>query len=367
MLRKDKLEGFGVFTHELLSRITSQHPEHEFMFLFDRPFDERFIYSDNVHPYVLYPPASHPLLLKFWYQYRLRWFIDNQKPDVLISPDGGIPLQTGIKTLSVIHDLNFEHFPEDLPEGVGNYYRNYYRQIARRATRLVTVSEFSKKDIVDTYEIDPDKIDVVYNAVGDKFMPLGEAEAKKVREEFSGSQPYFLFVGSIHQRKNLPKMMEAFTRFRITSSTPFKFIIAGAKRWWNSEMENAYATSPYKNDIVFIGRIDDEKLPKITGAAFTLLFASRFEGFGIPIVEAMKCGVPVITSDTSSMPEVAGGAAMLVNPEDVEGICAAMNKIVQDEKLRINISSLGKERAKSFSWDNSARSLWSSIKKTVSH
>ena len=367
MLRKDKLEGFGVFTHEILSRMVKSHPEHEFLFLFDRKYDARFIYSKNVKAFVLLPPASHPRLLVFWYQYRLKWFLKKHKPDLLVSPDGGIPLDTSTPALSVIHDLNFEHFPGDLPIGVRNYYQYYYSRIAQIAKRLISVSEFSKEDIQKRYGVPSEKIDVVYNGVGAQFAPLTNEEISETRVRFSSSLPYFLFVGSIHQRKNLPNMMSAFTRFRSATGREMKFVVAGAKRWWNEEMENAYESSEFKKDILFIGRVNDNELPKITGAAFALLFASRFEGFGIPIVEAMKCGVPVITSKSSSMPEVAGGAAILVDPDSVDEIYNAMKLISDDESLRTDLSQRGKERAKAFSWDHSAQLFWNSIEKTVSH
>jgi glycosyltransferase involved in cell wall biosynthesis len=132
-------------------------------------------------------------------------------------------------------------------------------------------------------------------------------------------------------------------------------------------MEVAYGQSEYKKDILFIGRVNDGDLPKLTGSAFALLFASRFEGFGIPIIEAMKCGVPVITSNTSSMPEVAGNAGLLVDPDSIDSICEAMKRISADEKLRADFSTRGIERAMAFSWDNSAQLFWKSIEKTVSH
>ena len=366
MLRKEKLEGFGVFTHEILSRLVKAHPEHEFLFLFDRKYDDTFLYAENVKPYILFPRASHPRLLVFWYQFLLRRFLKRHKPHLLISPDGGIPLKTNVKTLSVIHDLNFEHFPEDLPKGVRDYYRFYYRRISTLATRLITVSEYSKGDLQKTYGVNPDKIDVVYNGVGKQFRVLDENEKAKVRAEYSSSMPYFLFVGSIHRRKNLPNMMKAFTEFRKSGGAEMKFIIAGAKRWWNDEMEDAYQQSPFRSDIILTGRIDNSELPSLTGAAFALLFASRFEGFGIPIIEAMKCGVPVITATNSSMPEVAGDAALLVDADSVTEIAGALKKLVQDDALRNDLSMKGIKRAEKFSWDESAALFWKSIEKTVS-
>jgi glycosyltransferase involved in cell wall biosynthesis len=161
-------------------------------------------------------------------------------------------------------------------------------------------------------------------------------------------------------------MMKAFTEFRKSNATEMKFIIAGARRWWNDEIEDAYKNSEYRNDIVFTGRIDNSELPALTGAAFALLFASRFEGFGIPIIEAMKCGVPVITSTNSSMPEVAGDAGILVDADSVSSIAGAMKKVTEDDSLRKDLSLKGIKRAEKFSWDQSAAMFWKSIEKTVS-
>jgi glycosyltransferase involved in cell wall biosynthesis len=366
MLRKEKLEGFGVFTHEILSRMVKAHPEHEFLFLFDRKFDDTFIYADNVKPFILFPRASHPKLLVFWYQFLLRRFLKKHKPDLLVSPDGGIPLKTDVKTLSVIHDLNFEHYPEDLPPKIRDYYQFYYRRISELATRLVTVSEYSKNDLVKIYGAEQNKIDVVHNGVGAKFSVMSESAKAEIMNKYSASKPYFLFVGSIHRRKNLPNMMKAFTEFRKSTSSEIKFIIAGAKRWWNEEMEDAYMNSEFRNDIIFTGRIDNSELPALTGAAFALLFVSRFEGFGIPIIEAMKCGVPVITATNSSMPEVAGDAALLVDADSVSSIASAMKRIAEDDPLRKQLSLKGIKRAEKFSWNESAAMFWKSIEKTVS-
>ena len=357
MLRKDKLEGFGVFTHELLSRMVRQHPGHEFQFLFDRPYDAEFLYEKNVRPFILGPPARHPLLLAYWYQVRLNSFLKRHRPDVLVSPDGGIPLPSPVPTVAIIHDLNFEHFPADMPFFTRWYYRRYYKQIAHRSTRLVTVSEFSKSDLSKTYAVDPEKIDVVYNGVGNQFQPLPLQEMEAVRKQYASGSPYFLFVGSIHKRKNLPNMIRAFSLFRKETSSQTRFIIAGARRWWDEEMDKALAESAVRSDILFPGRIPDDELPRLTASAEALIFASRFEGFGIPIIEAMKCGVPVITSNVSSMPEIAGTAGVLVNPESVDEIASAMKKIHLDGPYREELIQKGLERSKTFNWDVSAEKL----------
>jgi glycosyltransferase involved in cell wall biosynthesis len=310
-LLKNKMEGIGYFTHETFSRITRNHPEHRFTFIFDRPFDGSFIFSKNITPVVVSPPARHPLLWYIWHEWSLPPVLNKLKPDVLISTDGYLTLSTKTKSLAVIHDLNFEAYPQDLPFFNRFYYRHYFPKFARKANRIAAVSDYTRKDIVNRYRIDENKIDVVYNGVNTEFRPLTDTEIKSTREKFSQGQPYFLFVGAIHQRKNIANLLRAFEQFKTAVDSPIKLLLTGKKRWWTDEMEKVYTSMRFKDDVIFTGRLEEKNLVLVTGAAFASVYVSTFEGFGIPIVEAMRAGVPVITSNVTSMPEDAGQSALL--------------------------------------------------------
>src|SRR5262245_6511853 len=147
MLLKGRLDGIGTFSYETLKRITAQHPEHRFIFLFDRPYDPSFVFGSNVTPLNLFPPARHPLLYTWWFEYSVPKALRNIQADVFLSPDGFLSTRTGVPTLAVIHDINFEHYPKDMPGAYRNYYRTWFPRFARKATRIATVSEFSKKDL----------------------------------------------------------------------------------------------------------------------------------------------------------------------------------------------------------------------------
>src|SRR5690606_35650349 len=205
LLLPGKLEGIGWFTHETLSRIVKAHPDHEFIFIFDRPFDRRFIYAENVKGVVLPPPTRHPLLYRFWFGIMLPWKLKKLQAEAFISPDGFLPLRSAIPMLAVIHDLNFEHHPKDLPSAYSRYYRSFFPRFARKADRIATVSEFSRNDIATTYKIPIDRIDVVYNGVSDAFSPLSADEKKTARSEYASGDPYFVCVGSLHPRKNIAR------------------------------------------------------------------------------------------------------------------------------------------------------------------
>jgi hypothetical protein len=165
LLLKDKLDGIGWFTYQTLKRITKNNPEVHFVFLFDRPYDEEFIFSDNVTPLILSPQARHPFLYHAWFQFSVKSLLNKMKPDLFLSTDGFICLGTKCKQLSVIHDINFFHHKKDLKWLTGKYYNHYFPKFAAAATRIATVSEYSKNDIVKNYKTDPSKIDVVYNGI----------------------------------------------------------------------------------------------------------------------------------------------------------------------------------------------------------
>lgn len=366
MLLKGKMEGIGYFTYESFRRIVKAHPEHEFIFIFDRPYDESFIFSENITPVVASPPARHPLLWYLWYEHSLPRVFKKTKADLFIGTDGYLSVASKMKTLSVFHDINFEHYPEDVPFFNRLFYRHYFPIYAQKAARIAAVSEFTKNDVVEKYKIDARKIDLVYNGVSEQFIPLSADEIIQVRNKFTQGQPYFLFVGSLHQRKNISNMLKAFDEYKKSASSPVKMVLAGAKRWWTDEMEMTLEQMQFKSDVIFTGRVNFDDLCRITAGALAMTYVSTFEGFGIPIIEAMRSGVPVITSNVTSMPEVAGNAALLCDPFSVSSIAESMMKIANDEQLRKTLIEAGLKRQNDFSWDKTAVQLWNSIEKTIS-
>ena len=361
LLIKDKMDGIGLFTFEMFSIITKQHPEISFYFIFDRKPSADFIFGDNVQPVVLWPKTRHIYLFPFWYQIILKKALRRLNPDVFVATDGMFPLRSNINTLAVIHDLNFEHYPETLPKNVLNYYLKYFPQFAKKATRIATVSEFSKNDIVNTYHIKEDKIDVVYNGANSKFQPISFEEKLKVKTTYTQQQNYFLFVGTLHPRKNILRLLMAFNQFKTVTKSKMKLVLAGKKMWWTTEINAFFEQMEVKSDVVFTGRLSEQELIKITAAAYAITYVSIFEGFGIPLVEAMQCGVPVITSNVTSMPEVVEDAGLLVNPFSEEEITQAMIRLAADENLRKELMLKSIQQATKFSWEKSAQLLMDAI------
>ena len=363
LLLKDRLEGIGWFSHESLRRIVCQHPEHQFYFLFDRPYDESFVYNSNVTPIVAHPPARHPYLWYLFFEMGIPYQLRKIQPNLFLSTDGWIPLHLNpdIKVVDVIHDLNFEHHPEFIKPSVLRYYRRFFHRFAQTADRIATVSEYTRNDIHQLYQVPLENIDVVYNGCNEQFRPLTAEEQRVVKETYAHGCDYFLFVGLIHKRKNLDTIFRAFDLFKEQTDNDMKLVVVGDKKWWQGDIEDSFNAMRHQEDVIMLGRQSMPVLTQLTGAARALVYASLFEGFGIPILEAFHAETAVITSNVTSMPEVAGEAALLVDPHREEDIAEAMRALWQDDDLRNRLIDKGRTRRECFSWQQTADKLWQTI------
>ncbi|HXS37231.1 MAG TPA: glycosyltransferase family 1 protein [Flavipsychrobacter sp.] len=365
LLLRGKLEGIGWFTYQTVERIVRNHPEHEFVFFFDRPYDPSFIFAKNVTPVVVHPQARHPILFYIWFEWSIPYMLRKYKIDLFLSPDGYLSLRTKVPTCLVIHDLAFEHYPEHFMMSHRLYWRHYSPLFARKAKQIVTVSEFSKKDISTRYNVDSAKIDVVHNGAHDEYRPLSWEEREEAKKQYADGCEYFVFAGALHPRKNIVNLLKAFIAFKKRQRSNMKLVIVGRMAWKYEEVTEMRDEMPFKNDVKWVGYMNVNELSKVIGGAYALAYASLFEGFGIPILEALQCHVPAIVSNTSSMPEVAGDAALLVDPTDVQDIANKMELLYKDEVLRKKLIVAAQEQIKKFDWDISAEKLWDSMMKCV--
>lgn len=362
LLLKNKLEGIGRFSFEILKRLTSEHKEHTFIFIFDRPYDESFIFSENIIPVVLFPPARHPFLWYCFFEISIPRALKKYKADIFITTDGWLSLKTKVKTLQVLHDLHFDNYPEFLPYLTRKYYQYFFPRFIKKANRIITVSNFCKHEISEKHNIDLEKIDLVHNSTREDYFPIVEEEKKQVREKYSEGQLYFLFIGPIHPRKNLSNAIEAFLIYKRRCNDKSKLVITGSFMWRNFGSNIPFEIN---DDVIFTGYLSNSDLYKVTAAAICLLYVSYYEGFGMPILEAMSCNVPVITANRSAMPEVAGDAAIVVNPENADNIADAMINIRENTKAKDNMLVKGQINLKRFSWEQSSKHFWNSILKTI--
>lgn len=360
----DKTDGIGRFTYEVLNYMTNRHPEHEFIFIFDRPFSRKFIFASNITPVVTIP-CRHPILWYLWFEYAVPYLLKKHHADIFVSPDGFLSLAAEIPSVTVIHDLNFYYYPKNLPLSISKYYNYFFPKYAQKAALIATVSNFTKQNIVKIYCQPSDKIEVIYNGASSIFRPLDHDKQNAARQSFTGGRPYFLYVGSLHPRKNIARLIQAFDDFKTTYDSDIALILVGPRMFKTGDIRQAYSRMKHKTDLLFTGPVSDEQLSKLYGGALALTYVPVFEGFGLPIIEAMSCDIPVITSDRSAIPEVGEDAAVLVNPYSVEAIVEAMASVAFNTRLRSRLIESGRTRVQRFSWQKTSMLLWECIDKVL--
>jgi len=360
-LLSNNLEGIGWFTWEVAKRLAINHPEHSFLFLFDRPFDPAFIPAENVEAVVVRPPARHAVLWWWWFEMALPRIFKQHKIDVFLSPDSYCSLRSKVPTVMVCHDIAYCHYPEQVPFHGRVFYKHYIPKYLARAERVISVSEFTKTDILGHYAVPPDKIAVACNGVREVFRVLSPDEKQAVRAQYSAGKDYFFYLGSVHPRKNVARLIQAFDLFKSVSGASTQLLIGGRLAWQTGAIQEALQSAQYKNDIQLLGYLDDEALAKVLGATLALTYPSLFEGFGVPLLEAMHAEVPIITSNTSSMPEVAGDAAILVDPKNIDELFNGMQLLHDSPAERVALIQKGRQQRKQFDWDKATAVVWDNI------
>ncbi len=277
--------------------------------------------------------------------------------DLVHDPTGSMPLLlTGVRRVATVHDVIPYVHPETSSTLDLLIYRLWLPLIAPRLDAIITGSEYSRTDIIRYLGIAAEKVTVIPAAVGPEYRPLPEEEIQPTLARLRIGRPYILFVGSIEPRKNLVRLLEAFSRLRKWSKQ-WTLVIVGARKWKHSpvfEMVRRLELEPY---VRFTGFVPDDDLPVLYSGASLVVYPSLYEGFGLPVLEAMACGAPVVASSTSSLPEVAGDAALLVDPFDVAALAEAMREVLSNQDLAARLCARGLARAQEFSWRRTAREV----------
>lgn len=259
--------------------------------------------------------------------------------------------------VTTIHDLAFEHLPETFNRRSWMQLRLTVRRTAKKAAQIITVSEYSRQDISDTYKLPSERITVTPEAASEKFFPVTDrTELETIRKIYGIERDYIFSLCSIQPRKNLIRLIEAYSLLRSSADMKLpQLVLAGKRAWLDSETIRAAERESVAGDIVFTGYVAEEHLNALYGGATCFVYPSYFEGFGLPILEAMQCGAPVIAGNRTSIPEVAGEAALLFDPFDTNSLVAALQRLLNDPAYRASLSANGLERASAFSWKTTAR------------
>ena len=354
------LDGTGWYTKSLLDRLIVAHPEVTWHLLFDRTPPTDWQDAPNVKRHVLSPPARHWSLWWIWNEWSVPKLLEREKVDLYWSPDGMLPNALPCVGVASIHDLNFIHHPEWLPWTVARYYRWTYRKSARLANHILTVSEASKNDLLATYGLSADRVTFAYNAPQTHFTPLSAEAQRDARVRWTGGKPYFLFVGAFTARKNVSTLVSGFDAFKKRTGLPHQLILVGDFLHAEPALDKALKAMQHRSSVVFPGRAKSADLNELYGAATAFCYPSLFEGFGIPLVEAMAAGCPVVSSHASCLPEIASDAALFCDPLDVNAWDQSLSLVAQESTAARNERiQAGIDRASSFSWESTAETVWS--------
>jgi len=224
-LLPNKLEGIGWYTYEVMNRVVELMPEHEFLFLFDRKYDSKFVFGPNVRPIIVYPQARHPILFHLWFEYAIPRILKKNKADLFFSPDGFLSMKTKVPTLLVVHDIAHFHFRNQISKTIQSYYDKWMPRFVNRANHIITVSNYSKHDLVESYGISDEKVEVILNGRRPDLSPADPVRIEGFQKKYVNGAPYFLFVGAIHPRKNVKRLLQAFAQFKTGSNQNHKLAL----------------------------------------------------------------------------------------------------------------------------------------------
>lgn len=359
------LEGFGRFTKEVAGRLVRQHPEVEWHLLFDRKPLPKYYFGEAQRSFVLPPQTRHWTLYEVWWRLSVPLYVARQRPNGLFATYGivGEGVARRVPAVAFIHDVAFARHPEFLPKGWQAYYMRSMRATVRRAALLVANSQSVKADLLELFDGQAERIRLAYSGCDtDFFRPLPELDSQAIRKAYTQGYPFLLYVGSIHPRKNPTRLLLAYDLLRERYREPLRLLMVGRFMFGKRHSLSAYASMRWKEDVIFHPPVSDEELRRLYNAAAVVVYPSLYEGFGYPVAEALACGVPVVTSRVSSLPEVGGEAAYYADPYDPLSIAEAIYQaLTQSAEERHRRAMLGRQHVLQFSWERTVQVIWEAL------
>ncbi|QII11037.1 putative mannosyltransferase B [Candidatus Kuenenia stuttgartiensis] len=350
---RNQYAGIGVYTINLIKALSQIDRNNRYvLFLNPENYHGFKVEQDNFENVLVHAPFHKYYI---WEQIYLPFVLKKKKIDILHGPRNVLPLLCKIKSVVTIHDLAFLLFPEVMKFNPFNYWSVFVKRSAVKADHIISVSESTKKDIVRLYNISDHKITVTHEACNNSFKRIEDESAlKRISQKYELPERFILYVGTIEPRKNLNVVLEAMDILK-KNNLNIKLVIVGKKGWLYAGFFDTLQSLGLGNNVIFTGYVPAEDLPGIYNLAEIFVYPSKYEGFGLPLLEAMSCGVPVIASNISSIPEVLGDAGTLVRPDDPKEFAHKIYELLTDKEIRVKMSSKGFERTKSFSWEKVAQ------------
>ncbi|MFZ2487543.1 MAG: glycosyltransferase family 1 protein [Anaerolineae bacterium] len=348
--------GIGQYTVHLAQALARLAPANQYILLQSRKDHRVLVEGANVQTHSLWTPSHHRLeqgLLAA--EFAARPTLRGLRAEVLHSPDFIPPLRVHrFKSVITVHDLAFLRWPHFLTEDSARYYGQIDAAI-ERADHIIAVSESTKNDLVKLLGAPRNKITVVYEAADPLYRPLAREEAlASIRHKFPLPDEFILFVSTIEPRKNIETLLKAYRRLRDTYKVTTGLVLAGSTGWLADQIFDTVEQLDLRQHVTFLGRVENGDLVYLYNLASCLAHPAYYEGFGLTPLEAMACGLPVVVSNVSSLPEVVGDAGLLIDPNNDEELAVALHRLLDDQDLRATLRAKGLARARTFSWERAA-------------
>jgi glycosyltransferase involved in cell wall biosynthesis len=348
------------FLYATLKHIVKNNPQYEFIFIFDRAYDKKWLFAKNITAVVKGPRVNSLLVSRYWYDIKVPAVLKKYKADVFVAGNGICSLTAKVPQCLLVSDLSFLYYPSFFKKTDLFFLKRYTKKFLQKAKRVVVLSEFVQKSIVSLNAITKAEIDVVYGAAPDFFRALSETEKDEVKQRYTDGKNYFLYAGPIHPAKNIINLLKAFSVFKKRQKSDWKLVLAGNITPGYKSFTGSIKTYKHRADVT---RVEDKNdaIAQLTGSAYAFIYPSFWESSGLPILPAMASAIPVITSVNSAMQEIAGEAALYINPGEYKDIADKMMLLYKDEPLRGNLIEKGKIAAARYDWEKAAALFWQSI------
>ncbi len=349
--------GTETYSLELIKALAKQAPAHLRLYTPHPPRHDDWPTGAGVETRVIPWP-------RLWTHLRLAAEMRLHPPDLLFVPAHVLPLYCPVPSVVTVHDLGYRHDPHAHPPFDRRYLDWSTRRHSRVADHILADSQATKDDLVRFYQADPARISIVYLGRDESLKPVDDpAHIRRVKAGYNIEGRYLLYLGTLHPRKNLVRLVEAFGQALVTLDSPgdLKLVIAGRRGWLYEEIFARVQQLELESRVIFPGYVAEADKPALLSGALAYLFPSLYEGFGLPVLEAMACGTPVLTSNLSSLPEVAGEAALLVDPHHSAAIAAGLVRLLTEADLRRRLVGRGFRQVERFSWSRAAAQVWQII------
>lgn len=364
-LRKNEQpEGYESFLFETCDQLTKKFPQHQFLYIFDKPFDETLRFEKNVLPLVSGPETSSSLRLQYWFNFRIPTILRKHKADVFLSMEGICSLRTKIPQCLLISDLGFLNHSNKSKKANAGFFKKYTAAFLAKAKSIATVSAFTRSEIASRYKIHEPDIDVIHPGINHLFKPIGWEEKEAIREKYADGKAYFLYSGDICQQSNLINLLKAFSLFKKRQKSNMLLLVAGqADKAFKKELN----TYKLRGEVRLLEDLSTGELAKITGAAYAMVYPVLYTDLALSPLQALKCEIPLIASNTGALPSILEKGALFIDPENTANLAENLMHVFKDEDKAKEIVGAGKSLVNRYQWDKTADLLMQSILKAFNN